>query len=394
MPFKTHKIALDPNNKQRAWFAQQCGYARFAYNHALADFKAGLENDEFLSASKLNERFNVAKKAYAWTKTQDQVVANRSIFVNLSAAIANWVSKRAKFPKFKKRGLKDAFTTNNQSVEVQGKRIKLPKIGWVQMFQSLRWTGKIMKVTISRTAHRWFVSITIDTEDTAAVDTSTHPVIGIDVGINTLATCSDGSKYANPRPLKQYERKLRRAQRRLSKRIKGSQNWIKQKWKVARIHYRIACIRNDAHHKATSDIVQRVSGIGIETLKITNMLKNRKLAKALSDSALGGFLSKLKTKAETLGIPITEASQFYASSKTCSNCGYKKKDLTLSERIYHCSQCGTSIDRDVNAAINLRNVAVGHTETQNACGVRVRPQSVARETEAGNAVWQQQLLPI
>ena len=395
MPYKTHKIALDPNNKQRAWFAQQCGYARFAYNHALADFKAGLDNDEFLSTTTLNERFNVAKKDYAWTKAQDQVVANKSIFVNLSAAIANWVGKRARFPKFKKRGKKDAFTTNNQSVQVRGKKIKLPKIGWVKMFQALRWTGKIMKVTISRTAHRWFVSITIDTEDTeVSVDTSTHPVVGIDVGINTLATCSDGSKYDNPRPLKHYERKLKREQRSLSKRTKGSNNWIKQKWKVARIHYRIACIRNDAHHKATTDIVNNASAIGIETLKVTNLLKNKKLAKALSDSGLGGFLTKLKTKAETLGIPVTEASQFYASSKTCSSCGHRKKDLTLKERTYQCSECGISIDRDVNAALNLRNVAVGHTETQNACGVQIRPQSEARETEAGKAVWQQQLLPI
>ena len=394
MPYKTHKIALDPNNKQRAWFAQQCGYARFAYNHALADFKAGLDNDEFLSTTTLNERFNVAKNNYAWTKAQDQVVVNKSIFVHLSAAIANWVSKRARFPRFKKRGKKDAFTTNNQSVQVRGKRIKLPKIGWVKMFQALRWTGKIMKVTISRTAHRWFVSITIDTEDTEAVDTSTHPVVGIDVGINTLATLSDGTKYDNPRPLKRYERKLKREQRSLSKRTKGSKNWIKQKWKVARIHYRIACIRNDAHHKATTDIVNNASAIGIETLQVTNLLKNKKLAKALSDSGLGGFLTKLKTKAETLGIPVTEASQFYASSKTCSSCGHRKKDLTLKERTYQCSQCGISIDRDVNAALNLRNVAVGHTETQNACGVQLRPQSEARETEAGKAVWQQQPLPI
>ncbi len=214
------------------------------------------------------------------------------------------------------------------------------------------------------------------------------------MGINTLATCSDGSKYENPRPLKRYERKLRRAQRSLSKRTKGSKNWVKQKWKVARIHYRIACIRNDAHHKATTEIVNKVSAIGIETLKITNMLKNKKIAKALSDSALGGFLTKLKTKAETLGIPVTEASQRYASSKTCSSCGHKKDDLTLKERTYHCSQCGISIDRDINAAINLRNVAVGHTETKNACGVQVRPHAEAREMEAGKAVWKQQLLPI
>ena len=395
MPLKTHKIALNPNNKQRVWFAQQCGYARFAYNHALSDFKAGLDNDEFLSTSKLNERFNVAKKEHGWTKEQDQVVANKSIFVNLSAAIAHWVSKRAKFPKYKKRGKRDSFTTNNQFVQVVGKRIKLPKIGgWVKMFQALRWSGKIMKVTISRTAHRWFVSITVDTEDTEAVaNLATHPVIGIDVGINSLSTLSDGTKYDNPSPLKRYERKVAKEARRLSKRTNGSKNWIKQKWKVARIHYRIACIRNDAHHKAATDIVNKTSAIGIETLKIKNMLKNRKLAKALSDSALGGFLQKLKTKAAR-GIPVTEASQFYASSKTCSSCGHTKDNLVLSERTYHCGQCDVSIDRDVNAAINLRNVAVGHTETENACGVQVRPQSEAGETEARKAVWQQQLLPI
>ena len=227
------------------------------------------------------------------------------------------------------------------------------------MFQGLRFVGKIIKVTISRMAHRWFVPITVETEDTEAVDNSTHPVIGIDVGINTLATLSDGTKYDNPRPLKRYERKLKREQRKLSRRVFKSKNWFKQKAKIARTHYRPACIRNDAHHKGTTDIVNRASGIAIETLKVTNMLKNRKLAKALSDSALGGFLSKLKTKSETLEIPVTEAPQFFASSKTCSNCGHKKKELKLSERTYHCSQCDYQIDRDVNAAINLKHLAVG-----------------------------------
>ena len=170
---------------------------------------------------------------------------------------------------------------------------------------------------------------------------------------------SDGTKYDNPRPLKRYERKLKREPRKLSRKVRKSKNWIKQKWKVARIHYRIACMRNDAHHKATTDIVNKASAIGIETLKVNNMLKHRKLAKALSYSALGGFLLKLKTKADARGIPVEEADQFYASSKTCSSCGQKKKDLTLSERIYLCSQCDASIDRDVNAAINLRQLAVG-----------------------------------
>ncbi len=154
------------------------------------------------------------------------------------------------------------------------------------------------------------------------------------------------------------------------------------------------------HHKASTEIVNNVSAIGIETLKVTNMVKkNRKLAKALSDSALGGFLSKLKTKAETLGIPVTEADQFYASSKTCSSCGHKKKELSLSERTYHCSECGTSIDRDVNAAINLKHLADGHAERQNACGVHVRPRKVqedeALNDEAGKGTWKQiTLFPI
>ena len=195
------------------------------------------------------------------------------------------------------------------------------------------------------------------------------PVVGIDVGINSLATLDNGKQYRNPRPLKRYERKLKREQRRLSKKEYLSNNWYKQKRKVERLHYRIACIRIDAQHKATTEIVNSASMIGIETLKITNMLKNKKLAKALSDSALGGFLEKLKSKAEVLGIPVIEAPQFYASSKTCSQCGHKKDELSLSERQYHCGACGYSVDRDVNAAINLKHLAVGHTERVNACGV-------------------------
>ena len=388
---KTHKIALNPNNIQRRWFAQQCGYARFAYNHALAAFRSELAKDNFLSTAKLNKRFNVDKKQYDWTKDMDQVVANKSIFGNLGAAISNWVCKRAGFPKFKKRGIRDSFTTNNQSVAVKGKRIKLPKIGWINMFETLRFVGKIMKVTISRTAHRWFVSITVDdAEDTEVVDNSTHPAIGIDVGINTLATCSDGSKYENPRPLKRYEKKVAREQRRLSKRKVKSNNWYKQLQKVQRIHYKIACIRQDRHQKVSTDLVNHASAIGIETLKITNLLKNKKIAKALSDAGLGDFLTILKTKAETRGIPVTEADQYFASSKICSSCGHKKKDLTLSERTYHCSECGISIDRDINAAINLKPTTAGHAE-RHACGVQISPQfrkqfgKEARDTESGKA---------
>ncbi len=359
---RTHKIALRPNRVQTAWFYQQCGYARFAYNAALADFKTALASDNFLSLYDLNKRFNQRKQAYDWTKAQDQRAAMYGVH-HLGRAIDNWKAKRAKFPKFKKRGCKHAYTTDEQSVRFAHNRIKFPKIGWIRAYEQLRFVGKIVAVTISRTAHRWFASVSVEVENTEVVDISTHPTLGIDVGINTLATLDTGTTYPSPRPLKRYERKLARAQRKLSRKVFLSQNWYKQKRIVERLHYRIACIRTDAHHKATTEIVSAASKIGIETLQVTNLLKNHKLAKAVSDSALGGFLEKLKTKAQARGIPIIQADRFFASSKTCSTCGHKKIDFTLSDRTYHCQHCGISIDRDVNAAINLKHVAVGYTET-------------------------------
>ena len=391
---RSQKIALRPNRDQVAWFYQQCGYAKFAFNSALSDFKAELSADNFLSMYDLNKRFNQNKKEFDWTKAQDQRAAMYAVH-NLGSAIDNWRKKRAKFPRLKKRGCRHSYTTDEQAVRVEDKRIKLPKIGWIKTFETLRFRGKIVSVTISRTAHRWFASISVEVQppiyecpasseyvdefishtevkDTQVVDVentkvsveiSTHPTIGVDVGINTLATLDNGTKYENPRPLKRYERKLKREQRKLSRKVFLSQNWYKQKRKVERLHYRIACIRKDAHHKATTEIVNMAGAIAIETLKVPNLLKNKKLSKALSDSALGGFLEKLKSKAEALGIPIIQADTFFASSKTCSNCGDKKNDLPLSDRQYNCNHCGTSIDRDVNAALNLKHVAVGYSET-------------------------------
>ena len=383
---KTHKIALRPNRDQIAWFYQQCGYAKFAYNLALSDFKVEFASDTFLSKNRLANRFNKKKKAFDWTQAQDQRAAKYAID-NLGQAIDNYIAKRAGFPKFKKRGCRHSYTTDEQSVRVEGKRIKLPKIGWIKTFEELRFSGnQIVSVTISRTAHRWFASVSVEVQPPIhrcpvssefvdwfaskfevgtphQIERSIYPSIGIDVGISTLATLDNGTKYENPKPLKRYERKLAREQRKLSRKMFLSKNWYKQKRIVERLHYRIACIRRDTHHQTTTDILKCVSRIGIETLSVTNLLKNRKLAKALSDAALGGFLEKLKTKAAALGISIVQADRFFASSKICSTCRHKKDDLTLSDRDYHCRHCGTSIDRDVNAAINLRNLAAGYAES-------------------------------
>ena len=359
MILRTQKIELDPNNKQSTLMAQHCGYGRVAFNFDLSSFKVGLDADEWRTYQDIKREFNAVKQdKFPWCDDLSQNASKNAIH-NFGDAVQRWKRGQNKFPVYKKRSDKCSYQADNGAgtVKVDKKRMDLPKIGWVRMREELRFTGEISKVVVSRKNDRWFVSILVHCD----VGNSQHPPvlfddkhpIGVDVGINTLATCSDGTKYDNPRPLKRYSRKMTRASRALSRKVYQSKNWYKAKKRLGGLHYRMACIREDAHHKASTAIVRKASAIGIETLNITGLLKNRKLAQALSDSALSRFLTMLKYKAERRGIPLTEAALFFASSKTCSNCEQKKEDLSLSERTYHCSECGFECDRDVNAAINL-----------------------------------------
>ena len=339
--------------------SQHAGYARVAFNFALSSFNAGLEVDEWRTYQDIKREFNAVKRdRFPWCDGLSQNASKNAIH-NFGDALTRWKSKQNRFPTFRKRSGKCSYQADNGvgTVEVYKKRIKLPKIGWVRMREALRFTGEVSKVVVSKRNGRWFVSILVRCDSSNYTHQPTlfddKQPIGIDVGINTLATCSNGVKYENPRPLKRYQRKLRRANKALSRKSKGSQNWQKAKKRLGAVHYRIGCIREDTHHKASTAIVKRASAIGIETLNISGLLKNRRLAKALSDSALSGFLTMLKYKADRRGVSITQADRFFASSKTCSNCGHKKTDLTLSDRTYHCTGCGFECDRDLNAAINL-----------------------------------------
>ena len=258
-------------------------------------------------------------------------------------------------------------SNGRNTVKVDGKRILLPRIGWVRMFETLRWAGDIVRATISKRGDRWFVSILIETTDTDVTHSlCDKPAVGIDVGIHSLATTDDGTKYENPRAFARLQRKLRRLQRKFSRCKQHSQNRWKLKAKIARLHFRIACIRANAHHKASTTIVSSASRIGIESLNVSGLLKNRRLAKSLSDAALHSFLGMIQYKAAAREIPITEADKFYPSSKMCSTCGTINASLTLSDRTYHCPDCGMVKDRDVNAAMNLRTLAESSPESQNA----------------------------
>ena len=356
---RTQQIELNPNNKQSTLMGQHAGYARVAFNFALSSFKVGLDTDEWRTYVDIKREFNAVKyDKFHWCSDLSQNASKNAIH-NFGDAVTRWKSGQNSFPTYKKRSDRISYQADNGTgtVEVYKKRIKLPKIGWVRMREELRYTGEISRVVVSKRNGKWFASILVRCDSNnykhqPPLFDDKQP-IGIDVGINTLATCSNGDTYENPRPLKCYERKLARANRSLSRKVLGSQNWQKAKKRLGNVHYRIACIREDAHHQATTKILRKASAIGIETLNISGLLKNRRLAKALSDSALSRFLTMLKYKADRRGIPITEADQFFASSKTCSRCGDKKTELTLLDRTYHCPECGLDIDRDLNAAINL-----------------------------------------
>ena len=358
---RTQQIELNPNNKQSTLMAQHAGYARVAYNFALSSFQAGQKQDEWRSHVDIKREFNAVKHdLLPWCSGLSQNASKNAIH-NFGDALTRWKKGQNQFPVRKKRSGKCSYQADNGAgtVEVHKKRINLPKIGWVRMREELRYTGEITRVAISRKNDKWYASILIRCDSNnykhqpSLFEKQEKAPIGIDVGINTLATCSNGDTYENPRPLKRYERKLARANRSLSRKVLGSQNWYKAKKRLGSVHSRISNIREDAHHQATTKIVRKASAIGIETLNISGLLRNRKLAKALSDSALSRFLTMLKYKADRRRIPIIEADRFFASSKTCSNCGHKKADLTLSDRHYHCNACGADIDRDLNAAINL-----------------------------------------
>jgi len=226
------------------------------------------------------------------------------------------------------------------------------------MREHLRYSDcKILSATVSRVANQWFISINVELE--IGEPEATGPAIGVDVGIKELAVVSDGRTFDNPKSYTTNQKRLRLYQKSVSRKKKGSSNRKKAIRKLQRFHCRIANIRSDALHKCTSAITKAVSVIGIEDLNVSGMVKNHKLAKAISDSSLSELLRQIEYKAEAAGIKIVKADRFFPSSKTCSDCGCIKSDLKLSDRIYKCTDCGLEIDRDLNAAINLKTLAAG-----------------------------------
>lgn len=354
---RSHKIRLRPNNKQITYFKKACGISRFTWNWGLAEWNRRYEAGEKPTGFGLKKYFNQIKNdLFPWTR---EVLrdANSQPFTTLSTAFSRFFRSQGKYPRFKKKGVKDSFYIANDRFKIKDDKIRVPKLGWVRIREKLRFEGKILSATVSCRGGKWFAAINLEIEASVSVSEN-QAAIGIDLGVKSLAVLSTGKVVTGPKPHKSLLNCLRRLNKSLSRKVKGSSNWKKTKLKLSRLHARIADIRNDALHKLTSEIVE-FGIVGIEDLNVRGMAANRRLARSILDMGFYEFRRQLDYKAVFAGAKVKIADRFFPSTKMCSQCG-SIQDMPLNQRQYVCG-CGFSCDRDLNAAINLKNMAVGST---------------------------------
>lgn len=367
--YKSHIIKLYPTKSQEILFKKSCGVARYSYNWALCKWKEMYENGENPSAYTLIKIQNNLKKEKWPFFLEVSKTAPQYAIHNLQKAYNRFFNKISKYPKLKKKGIKDSFVAveNNLQFKQENYKIHIPRIGKIKCAENLRFKGKVNKVTVKRVANLWFAVINIDAKEETLLVSENQTTIGVDLGIKTMLILSNGKTFENPKALKSNLKRLKQYQRSLSRKEKGSNNRKKQQIKIASLYYKISCLRNNTIHNATTYIVKNFDKIVIEDLNVSGMKKNKKLSKALIDVSFREIRRQLEYKSKWLGKQLIIADRFFPSSKLCSSCGNKKETLKLSERTYICENCGLEIDRDLNAAINLAN----YSPTQKVCECEV-----------------------
>jgi putative transposase len=363
MPTLAHKIRLDPTAKQEGAFVRACGVARFSFNWALARWNDLYQAGEKPCGAMLKREWNDLKREqFPWVYESPKN-ANDQPFADLDTAFRRFFKGLAKRPRFKKKGVHDAFYVANDKLRLDGKRVRLPVIGWVRMRETLRFEGRVLSARVNREADQWHLSVQVELAEDLPPSQGTGAV-GVDVGLTHFATLSTGEKIDHPKALASNLKRLQRLSRQVSRKQRGSKNREKAKMKVARLHLRIGNIRRDFLHKLTTRLVRENQVIVAEKLHVRGMVRNRHLSRAISDSGWSEFRRQLVYKGELYGVEVILADRFYPSSKTCSGCGSVKDKLSLGERTYVCADCGLMMDRDENAARNL--LALGLRVT--ACG--------------------------
>ena len=374
---KAYKIQCYPNNVQKTLFRKNFGASRWAFNFALERKKLAFDKKERIpNAIELHRELNKLKGtdelhwAYECSKCSFQGALRDcdKAFKNFFTRCKKKVKGKKGFPKFKsKKNDKQSFRLDG-SISVEDGYCKLPRIDKVKLSEKDYFAddSKILSATVSRKADKWFVSFQV--KQLIQELHKSDKIVGVDLGVKTLATCSDGNVFENPKALSKNLKSLKRKQRVVSRKKKGSRNRGKAKLKVARLHYRISNIRRDALHKATTKLIRENQSIVLEDLNVNGMVKNHCLARAVSDVGMFEFRRMLEYKANWYGREIQYANTFYPSSKTCSNCGWKNDDLKLSARTFKCSICNHELDRDLNAALNLKNLYRESSSRINALG--------------------------
>lgn len=355
---RSHKIQLVPNRAHVDYFRRACGCARQAYNWALVRTKEMLDAGEKPTDGALKKEFNAIKREqFPWQLEVTKCAAEGAL-ANFAKAKQRFFEKLSKFPVFHRKGQRDSFSIDNVHFKLDGQYVIIPKLGRVKMTEELRFKGKLMSAVVSCTANRWFISIAVEFEVEDA-PVRENQVVGVDLGVKQFAVLSTGEKYEGPKALQQRMGRLRMLSKAVSRAKTGSNRRRKAVQRLAKLHWRISNIRKDFLHKLTTSLVQRFTCVGIEDLNVRGMLANRKLARHIADQSFAEFRRQLGYKVQTAGSVVFVADRFFPSSKTCNACGYVKDSFALSERVFRCECCGVEIDRDLNAALNLRDLAAG-----------------------------------
>lgn len=358
----SYEYRIYPDARQRELIARTFGCCRYVYNRALAARKAAYEAGEKMPS--INDCIKMlpawkGNPETSWLKEVDAMALQQALR-DLDKAYRNFFRSPGQvgFPRFKSKRVRQSYRTQcprgRATVEVLGARhVKLPKLGKVKARVSRMPWGRILSATVKQVpSGKYFLSLCcegVPPLPPAPGETAT----GVDLGIESLMVLSDGSKVENPKATKRLERKLAREQRRLSRKRRGSGNRRRQRVRVARVQERIANVRKDAIHKATSKLASENQVVSLEDLNVRGMLRNRRLAKAVSDASFAEISRQLEYKCARRGGQVVKVGRFFPSSKTCSDCGHVLGELPLSVRAWSCPECGAVHDRDVNAARNI-----------------------------------------